>query len=197
MGSVVGHVAQEIPKYELIEHRSGYEIRQYPPRVVVCTQSDQTAEGESAAFRRLANYIGVFSTPRNLAVRTNQDDASAGSAIGSQSIAMTAPVMSTYAQSSQTMSFFLPSQYRTMESAPHPTDPSVKLQIIPAQRIAVLAFTGAATPAVVASMLERFRQGLQQDEIRPARDSWALMRFNPPWTIPFLRKNELHVEVLG
>jgi hypothetical protein len=98
------------------------------------------------AFRVLATYIGVFSTPAN--ERSGQATSIAMTApVVSQkaepeAIAMTAPVVSSQQQggTAETMSFILPASF-TMDTAPKPTDPRVKLVAHPAQTVAVSSFS--------------------------------------------------------
>jgi hypothetical protein len=57
-----------------------------------------------------------------------------------EAIAMTAPVVRGQATGMETMAFLLPAQF-TMETAPTPTDPRVKLSERPPQTVAVYGFT--------------------------------------------------------
>lgn len=84
MGMVFGRISEETPAFELLKEHDSYQIRQYVPSVSAETTyvADGLDENTSQAFRRLAQYIGVFSTPQNK---------NAGGQ--AEPVAMTAPVL--------------------------------------------------------------------------------------------------------
>mmetsp|Transcript_17641 Transcript_17641/g.21723 ORF Transcript_17641/g.21723 Transcript_17641/m.21723 type:complete len:132 (+) Transcript_17641:304-699(+) len=82
MGSLVGHIGEETPTYEVLSKTSEYEIRRYGPRLEVCTSMEEGVD-EGAPFRRLAGYIGVLSKPQNESKTAQKPE----------TIAMTAPVV--------------------------------------------------------------------------------------------------------
>ena len=98
MGSIVGRIAEETPKYELVRQGPGYEVRKYGANIAACVAATPAAgeterQFSNRAFRTLAAYIGVFTTPQNQA---------------QQAVAMTAPVHMTPASTGRSMAFILP-----------------------------------------------------------------------------------------
>mgnify|MGYP002631675085 CR=1 FL=1 len=68
MGMVFGKVSEETPAFEMLKDTESFQVRQYAPSVSAETtyiSAGGLDENTSDAFRRLAQYIGVFSTPQN------------------------------------------------------------------------------------------------------------------------------------
>jgi hypothetical protein len=106
---------------------------------------------------------------------------------------MTAPVTTEGSGNRWRMHFVMPSKY-TMATLPVPTDPRVTLREVPPRQVAARTFSGFVTEARVSAETEALRawmieRGLQADG--PAQ----LARYNPPWSIPFLRRNEILIPV--
>jgi hypothetical protein len=91
------------------------------------------------------------------------------------------------------MAFFMPGSYE-LKDLPAPNDPSVVLRPVPARTVAVLRFSGRATDANVSRHRQALAARLEAEGIR-WRGEWLLNQYNPPWTLPFLRRNEIWVEV--
>ena len=109
-------------------------------------------------------------------------------------IAMTAPVAQTgSAEQGWTVRFFMPSKW-SMETLPTPDDDTVRLVHVPAETVAVLRFTGDRSAPAVAARTEGLMNTLRDNGIEPAGEptSWF---YDPPWTLPFLRRNEVTVAI--
>lgn len=198
----VGHY--ETYAHRVVKDYGAWTLRYYAPAVAVETGGNGD---EDKNFIRLAKYIGVFSTPENKA----QSPVAMTTPVISEAIAMTTPVitpepiaMTTPVISesgggapgtSSPMQFILPSKYRKAADAPQPTDPEVRLRDVPAKVVAVLQFGGtcrgceAAEPQRQELLSHVAAAGLE------AEDGWELHRFNPPYTIPFFRTNEVVIPV--
>ena len=122
------------------------------------------------------------------------ETASGGSGFGVK-IAMTAPVVSAAA----TMAFLLPASIRRVEDAPAPTDPLVSLRAVGSRTMAALTFSGSAGTDAVAQKAKALRQALVEAKLLTAEEAEAtpfeLARFNPPFTLPPLRTNEIMIPV--
>jgi hypothetical protein len=113
-----------------------------------------------------------------------------------EKIAMTVPV-ETKAQATGTyvMRFFLPAGY-TLETAPEPTNPDVRIFEVPERTVAVLRFSGSRGSDNVAVHLSELDTVLEGSGWRAAGEPFSMF-YDPPWTIPFLRRNEVAVPVIG
>jgi hypothetical protein len=184
-----------------------YEVRRYQSVVIAETDYEQhdsnDSKGQSAAFRRLAKYIGVFGTPEN--AKSGGTEAIAMTApvltseVKTEAIAMTAPVLTSAGEeaTTKTMAFVMPKHF-TIESIPKPTNSAVRVRENAEQLTAVVTFSGTASDAAAVKQAEALiaavgADGLAVDSTKAATGErvWQLAQFNPPWTIPFLRTNEI------
>ena len=190
-GSIVGiRSGTEEPSYTVEREIDGVEIRRYGPRIAAETTvaSDEEA-ARNEGFRRLARYIfGANSGKDKIAmtapVSTQQ----------SEKIAMTAPVATQRGSADDwVIRFFMPSKY-TMDSLPAPKDDRVRLVEVPGETVAVLRFNGSYGPDAVAARTKQLLETLHRNNIEPTGDplSWF---YDPPWTVPFLRRNEAAVVI--
>ncbi len=193
--SVVGvRDGTEEPSYSVTNHVGDIEIRTYGPRLAAeTTIAADEYEARSAGFRKVAGYIfGANKTNDKIAMTAPV--AQAPDSGSSQTIAMTAPVSQRQdAQGSWVIRFFMPSKY-TMATLPTPTDPSVRLVEVPPETYAVLRFTGSTGTEKIQTERAALLSGLQASSWKPTGTPVAWF-YDPPWTIPFLRRNEVAVAV--
>jgi hypothetical protein len=190
--SVVGiRSGTEEPRYKVLQSQEALQIREYGPRLAAetdITGDEYSARG--AGFRRLAGYIfGANSSAGHIAMTAPVSQAS-----GAQTIAMTAPVsQEKSATGTWRIRFFMPAQY-TEATLPRPTDPAVKIVTVPAETYGVYRYTGstatAATAAAEREVLQRLEGSGWVATGQPV--TWF---YDPPWTLPFLRRNEAAVTV--
>ena len=172
----------EQPPYAIVERLpGGVEVRDYPPRIAA--ETDDARDG-SDAFRRLFNYItGSNSTGTRIEMTAPVSQR------GGQLIAMTVPVQS--AMTGGVMRFFLPRDV-VAAGVPPPTDPQVRIVTVPAERLAVRRFTGPIDRASVEAQDRMLLQALTTAG-RPPTGTPFLLTYDAPFTIPFLRRNEVAV----
>lgn len=194
--SVIGiRSGTEQPDYLVVEQLGDdVEVRRYGPRVYAETVVEGDADAEesrSAAFRILAAYIFGANRGGDEIAMTAPVEARDRS----EKIAMTAPVETAPASEGggYAMRFFLPAGY-SLKTAPEPTDSRVRLGRLPEQTMAVLRFSGDRGEDRVAEMKARLLARLDDSEWRPTGMPVAYF-YDPPWTIPFLRRNEVAVPV--
>ena len=170
------------------------EVRRYPARLVAetsVTAADEQA-GRNKAFRTLFDYISGANQSRAKVAMTSPVETAAGP----EKVAMTAPVETRVGASGAfTMRFFLPADY-TLETAPQPTDPAVRIVEVAERTIAVLRFSGSRSPDTIARRSQALDEVLEGSAWRPDGEP-VTMFYDPPWTIPALRRNEIAVPVVG
>ena len=176
LGWGVGAMASpdvEEPSWVLVSELEDVEIRRYQPVIQARTSiahKGQTTNG----FRTLADYI----------FGANSQD---------QAIAMTAPVEEVLSEEDPYMAFTMPSQYR-LEDLPEPDDGNVTLHPVPLRTVAAVRFSGWARGSVVATKTRLLLDTLEGSEWVPV-GSPSLNQYNPPWTPPWMRRNEVMVAV--
>lgn len=187
----------EEPPYTVEQQIAGVEIRRYGPRIAAETA---VKAGEVAArnegFRRLARYIfGANHATAKIAM-TAPVAQQPGPERG-QKIAMTAPVQQRPAAEGEwIVRFFMPAD-RTMESLPEPDDDTIKLVTVPAETVVVRRFTGSRSRRAVAAQTAELLRAvalLGEKGFEPTGPP-ATWFYDPPWTIPPLRRNEVVIPV--
>lgn len=174
----------EQPKYEVIGHiGDDVEIRAYAERVAVETPMRLSNDGE--AFGRLFRYItGANVTKATIAMTVPVERSS-------QLIAMTVPVE--VSAGLPTMRFFLPASV-VAAGAPTPTEKDVRLVTLPPVTLGVIRYSGIATAATFQAELADLQKALAQAG-KHTIGAPKFLSYDPPFTIPFLRRNEVALEI--
>ena len=164
--------AIEEPAFEVRQRwdEEQIEIREYAPRVMAVTEM---AERENDGFRVLAGYIF-------------------GGNAREQEIAMTAPVQQTMSGPAE-MAFMMPAEY-AFDELPEPNDARVAFRQAPAYTAAVIRFSGWANAEKADANWQKLRGFLIKEGIEIVGEP-TLNQYNPPWTLGFLRRNEIIVPV--
>lgn len=195
-------MATEEPKFDLLLKEDRFEIRHYAPQIVAETFVDGDMDSASSrGFRLIADYI--FGNNQNAGIAMTVPVVIEPEA-GSEKIAMTAPV-SIEPQTEQEgamagarhwrIHFVMPSQY-SMATLPKPVNPLVSLREIPAKSFAAITYTGFNTESSVQAKTDEL-VGWMKSKNLEAIGKPQLARYNPPWTLPFLRRNEILLEIRG
>jgi len=154
--------------YTVVRSEGDFELRDYPALKLVETAMRDGGSGGS--FNRLFRFI------------TGGNDAG-------KKIAMTTPVFMTGDES--TMAFVMPAD---LGKVPHPMEGSVTIREMPAGRFAVLRFSGARSSQQEAEHMARLKAWVADQHLKaPAAPVYAY--FDPPWTPPFLRRNEVMLRI--
>jgi hypothetical protein len=189
-------MAYEEPKYDVIEKSDAFELRAYKAFIVAETYVDGDLDAASnKGFRLIADYIFGNNKARTGASEKISMTVPVTMEPKSEKISMTAPVSMQETSGKWRMHFVMPSKY-TLETLPKPNNAEVKLREVPAKKIAVVRFSGLAGEEKVAKKTEELLAWLQTKQIMPS-GAPELARYNAPWTLPFMRRNEVMVELLA
>lgn len=186
-GPIVSNV--ERPKYTVIETTKNIEIRDYAPMIVAEAEvSGDRREAIGKGFRIIADYI----FGNNTAVQKVPTTAPATQQ-RSEKIAMTAPVTQQGVGENWRVRFVMPSSY-SMDTLPTPNNPAIKLKQIPTKLFAVIRFSGRGGKDSLRRYTNELNEFINAKNLSPlSPPTYAF--YNPPWTLPFLRRNEVLVEV--
>lgn len=193
-------MAIEEPSYKVIAKSDTFELRQYAPMLVAETLVDgDMDDAGSTGFRKIADYIfgnnqvqtGTSSTKIAMTAPVTMEPQS-------QKIAMTAPVAlipieNIGASKQWRVHFVMPSQY-TMNTIPKPKNADVKLREIPGKLFAVNSFTGFNTQSRMQAKTDELNVWIGQKSLKVLGQT-QLSRYDPPWTLPMFRRNEVMIEV--
>ncbi len=178
------------PKFSVIEKKDGYEIREYAPYIEARVQvSGEYREAMTSGFRILAGYIfGGNTKKQSIAMTAPVKEQT------SEKVPMTAPVSETIlTDTTRVVSFVMPEEY-TLSTLPIPNDKQIEIIEVPAHRSAVLRYSGYNNSEKVAKMKAKLLEYLKRDTIIVASAPRGAS-YNPPWTPPFLNRNEILVDI--
>ncbi|WP_315811358.1 heme-binding protein [Bradyrhizobium sp. SZCCHNR2028] len=178
-GPIMSRVEQ--PKYDVVLRDGDFEIRAYAPMIIA--QAEVQGARKPAieeGFRIVGAYI----------FGANQAKAK---------IAMTAPVQQQasatiapadgVASDRWSISFVMPSNW-SLDTLPPPADARIKLTAQSAQRMVAITFSGSTSDGIIADKTHQLRDYAQRKGLT-VTGSPLLAFYNPPWTLPMLRRNEV------
>ena len=199
-GPLMSRVEQ--PDYRVAAADGAIEVRDYGAMIAAEAEvRGDRADAIQEGFRLIAAYIFGTNRPRARIAMTAPVEQQAAPPSG-QKIAMTAPVIqqasgqgagSPAANGPWTVRFIMPREW-TLETLPTPTDERVQLVPMPARRMVVIRFAGAADDALIAARTAELARYAREQGL-PVIGAPVLAFYNPPWTLPFMRRNEIMFEV--
>jgi hypothetical protein len=162
----------ETPRYTVVSENEGFEVRQYDAMVVAETEVDGSIESSgNAGFRRLGGYIF-------------------GGNAREQKISMTAPVGQQATPNGRwRVTFTMPAQHR-LADLPGPADPNVHLTHVESRPMAAITFRGFWDQDNVMARAAHLEAQVRAAGLEPSGPP-VFARYDPPWTPPFLRRNEV------
>lgn len=186
-GNLMSNV--ELPKYKVIESSGNIELREYAPMIVAEVDIEgNRKEALNEGFSILADYIfGNNLSKKKIKMTTPVTNEP------SEKIAMTAPVMQEKERETWKIRFMMPSEY-TMETLPIPNSKKIHLISIPAKRFAVIRFSGIPGDEKIKKKSVELLNFIKNRNLNTQGNPIAAF-YNPPWTLPFLRRNEVMIEL--
>jgi effector-binding domain-containing protein len=183
-------MAIEEPSYRVIESAPPVEIREYAPYVVAETRvAGDFRDVGNEGFRRLFGYISGENRGTTKITMT----APVTQQASPEKIAMTAPVTQQAEGGVYRIAFVLPSQY-TLESAPVPNHPEVRLAQVPARKVVAVRYSGLWSAENYRRALAELVSFAGQRGLKLAGEP-IYARYDPPFMPWFLRRNEILVEI--
>ncbi len=166
----------EKPKYKSLSIDNNIELRQYDVIYIAeVTIESERKDAIKAGFKILANYI-FGGNSENL------------------KIAMTAPVKQQRVENSWKISFLMPAEY-SLKTLPNPNDKIVKIKKITQKKYGVITFSGLNSDSNVDFHKNLLKKYLKKNNISTL-NSAIYAFYNPPWTLPIFRRNEIMFEIL-
>ena len=165
----------EQPKYKVLRSKGNIELREYEPVIIAEVEvSGERKEAIRQGFKLLADFIF-------------------GNNVSKKKMQMTAPVMQEKYMCKWKVRFVMPITY-SLERLPKPNSKEVSLIPVPANHFAVIRFSGLADDASIKQNTQELEGYIFSDNLKMIGKP-ILAFYNPPWTIPFLRRNEVMIEV--
>jgi len=188
-------MAIEEPKYRVIETSGAFELRVYDPKIIAEVEvSGNLKKASNKGFRLIADYIFGNNTSRSELDSNEKIAMTAPVTIKAKSekVAMTAPVTIKQNNDNWKMHFVMPSKF-TLATLPKPNNPEVKIRQIEGAKYASIRFSGLAGKAKADKKTAQLVKWLKSRNIATTGKP-ELARYNPPWTLPFMRRNEIIIK---
>lgn len=187
-------MAIEEPKFTLLEKDQAFELRIYEQKLIAEVEvGGDMRDATSKGFRLIADFIFGNNTSQTGKPEKISMTAPVSIEPRAEKISMTAPVGVQEANNGWKVYFVMPSQY-TLDTLPKPNNPLVIIKQVPSQKFAVIRFSGLVDEEKMAKKAEDLKQWAENKKLKMLGNP-ELSRYNPPWTLPFLRRNEVMVEV--
>ena len=183
-------MAIQEPPYTVQSRTPYYEVRKYNETLVAETTIDASFDDSgNKAFRILADYIFGNNKSKTKIAMT----APVSQQASSEKIAMTAPVSQSKTSGGYVVQFTMPKEF-TLESLPEPVDSRVHIRQLSARTVAVFSYSGSWSEKRYNDKLEAFRNALRDNNTKTIGEP-VFARYNSPFAIWFLRRNEIWLEL--
>lgn len=191
--SVFGINTVEEARYELLISEDKYELRLYEPIVIAEAYVEGSFDKAGAqAFRKLFEYISGDNTTRSEIAMTAPVIAKQDGSNKSMKIDMTVPVMEERSNQGWRYMFVLPAGY-SINTTPAPVSENIKISTMPQKQVAIVRYSGSWDEKVIDEKSSQLKHWIMANGLTPASEPrWA--GYNPPWTLPFLRRNEVMID---
>ena len=176
-------MAIESLKYTVLEKDNKIEVRRYESYITASVTFDSEEEFEQQAFKTLADYIFGNNISMTSPVLTK-----------GEKIGMTSPVLSGEVNSRWTMSFSMPKRY-TLETLPTPNNDKIRIEEVQGNTIVAIKFSGFMSDYNFNRNEAKLKIWLD-DNGYDYQDAVIKAGYNPPWTLPFLRRNEVLIPLI-
>jgi hypothetical protein len=183
-------MAIEEAAYQVVKKEDRFEVRDYAPYILAETIVEgEMKEAGNIAFRRLFKYISGDNRSQDKVAMT----APVSQVLEGEKIEMTAPVGQQNVQGRWAVSFMMPASY-TLETLPMPVDQKVSLRQVPARRLAAVRYSGTWSKKNYLRYMQELESWINDEGLTIVGEPiWA--RYNPPFTLWFLRRNEILIPV--
>jgi hypothetical protein len=187
------------PAYTVVQTTDVFEVRQYAPYLVAeVVVPGPVNEAGSQGFNLLGGYIfGKNKGERKLDMTAPVIQTPAPvpqQAAPPVKLEMTAPVTQAATPGGFLVQFVMPKGY-TLATLPEPLDARVKLREVPSNRVAVIRFSGSWSQSIYEEHLQKLRSALAVAGMATTGEPVS-SRYNSPFSLPFLRRNEIWLNLV-
>lgn len=163
----------ESPDYTVIIRERSFELRKYKNFAVVEYEGSPKTE-RNTAFRTLFRYIGS----------DNEEN---------EKIPMTIPVIVEKNTQSRKMAFVVPQRYKN--DIPRPKDSNLSIQKFQEGLFATITYSGKNTSSKEQKAMKLLKEWVDKKGYRE-QSNYMVAVYNGPFTLPFMRRNEVWVRVV-
>lgn len=186
-------MATEEPDFSLVYKENNFEIREYAPKIIAQVKmTGNFDEASNAGFKALADFI-FGNNSINSGSKKISMTAPVVTEPGSEKIPMTTPVLAEEENNQWLISFVMPKEY-SLNTLPKPNNSEVVLRVLPKEKFAVIVFSGLVRESSYDEKVKLLTNFIKKQNLKTS-GSVQIARYNPPWTLPFFRRNELMIKL--
>ena len=186
-------MATEEPEFSIIYKKDNFEIREYAPKIIAQIKiSGNFDEASSKGFRGLADFI----FGNNLINNESEKISMTAPVVAEPALReapMINPVLAKEKNNQWLISFVMPKEY-SLKTIPKPNNSEVKLMTLPKEKFAVIVFSGLVRESSYNEKIILLNNFIKKQKLETS-GSVQIARYNPPWTLPFFRRNELMIKI--
>lgn len=186
-------MATDEPEFKLILKEDKFEIREYAPKIIAQVEIfGDFDDASSKGFKILADFIFGNNTSNDGNSKIEMTAPVEMEPL-SQKINITKPVLAEGRDNNWIVSFIMPNEF-TLETLPKPNNKSIKISSIPKEKYAVIVFSGLVRESSYLDKEKLLNEFIKEKKLKSSGEI-KIARYNPPWTLPFFRRNELMIKV--
>ena len=186
-------MATEEPEFKLILEEGEFQISEYEPKIIAQVEIDgDFEEVSSKGFKLLADYIFGNNIWEGDSQKISMTAPVEMSPLA-ENLLMTSSIMDDDINNKWSINFVMPKEY-TLDTLPMPNNSEVKIIKVPSENYAVIVFSGLVRESSYAEKSELLSNYIKANNCM-AQGTIKIARYNPPWTLPFFRRNELMVKI--
>ena len=186
-------MATDEPDFNLILKEDKFEIREYASKIIAQVEVfGDFDDASSKGFKILADYIFGNNTSTDGNSRIEMTAPVEMEPLA-QKINITKPILTEGSDNNWIVSFIMPNEF-TLETLPKPNNKSIKILSLPKEKYAVIVFSGLVRESSYLEKEKLLNQFIKEKKLKTSGEI-KIARYNPPWTLPFFRRNELMLKV--
>jgi len=186
-------MATEEPEFKLISQEGEFQIREYDPKIIAQVEVEgDFDEASSRGFKLLADYIFgnnlLDGESKKISMTTPVEMSPMA-----DNLLMTSSILDDKVNNKWSINFVMPQEF-SLDTLPKPNNTQVNIIEVPKEKYAVIVFSGLVRESSYAEKAELLSNYLEENSFKQ-QGAIKIARYNPPWTLPFFRRNELMVRI--
>ena len=186
-------MATEEPEFKLISEEGEFQIREYDPKIIAQVEVEgDFDEASSKGFKLLADYIFgnnlLDGGSKKISMTTPVEMSPMA-----ENLLMTSSILDDQVNNKWSINLIMPQEF-SLDTLPKPNNSQVNIIEVPKEKYAVILFSGLIRESSYAEKVELLSNYLEENSFKQ-KSAIKIARYNPPWTLPFFRRNELMVRI--
>lgn len=186
-------MATEEPEFKIILEEGNFQVREYDPKIIAQVEVEgDFDEASSRGFKLLADYIFGNNLLDGASKKISMTSPVEMSPLA-ENLLMTSSVMDDQVNNKWSINFVMPQEF-SLDTLPKPNNFQVNIIEVPKEKYAVIVFSGLVRESSYTEKAELLFDYLKKNSFKQ-QGAIKIARYNPPWTLPFFRRNELMVRI--